>query len=217
MLRILLVDDHVANRNSLRIAIDSQPDLKVIGEAGTLQEALNVIAAQTPDVLVLDLNLPDGNGWALIEQLNTANTLPPTLVLSVCDEHVFARRLLSAGARGYLMKDAPLAQIIQSIHDVHAGHTVASAPIASLLMQEALGRDEPLPPTKPGTGLAALSDRELQICAMLGSGLRNKEIARSLGLSEKTIATYKSRLMEKLGVQSTPELIERHRALTASL
>jgi DNA-binding NarL/FixJ family response regulator len=162
--------------------------------------------------MVLDLNLPDGNGWTLVEQLKAAAALPPTLVLSVCDEQLYARRLMRAGAGGYLMKDEPMETILRAIREVRAGRIVASVSITNALLSEALGTDddESASPADDGN-LAELSDRELQIFALLGSGLRNKEIAARLRLSEKTVATYKVRLMAKLDVRTTPALIEHYR------
>jgi len=210
-LRILIVDDHPATRDGLRIAIVPQPDLQVVGEAATWQSALRLAHELRPDVMVLDLNLPDGNGWTLIEQLKSTKSLPSTLVLSVCDEQIYARRLLRAGARGYLMKDEPLAIVLQAIRDVASDELVASPSLTKQLMQEAIGGLEESIRTEPASGIGELSDRELQIFALLGKGERNKEVAAHLGLSEKTVATYKVRLLKKLGVSTTPQLMERFR------
>jgi DNA-binding NarL/FixJ family response regulator len=211
-LSVYLVDDHPATREGLRAAIAGEPDLCVVGEASTWKAARRFAVEFPPDVMVLDLNLPDGNGWTLIEQLKAAHSLPPTLVLSVCDEQLYARRLMRAGAAGYLMKDEPMAVILRAIRDVHQGRMVASASIATALMSEALGTAEESSAIDHGSShVAGLSDRELQIFALLGQGLRNKEIAARLSLSEKTVATYKVRLMSKLSVRTTPALIEHYR------
>lgn len=216
-IRIFLVDDHAEIRTSLKDAINCQPGMRVTDEAASCAEAIAKIQAMPYDVLVLDLHLKDGNGWVVLERLAAAKRLPPTLVLSVCEESVFARRLLAAGARGYLMKDAPLPRIVQAIRDVHRGLLVASEQVSSRLMAEAVGHLDGRTEDESETqSFGQLSARELQICAMLGGGLRNKEIANSLGVSAKTVATYKLRIMEKLGVTSTPELVERYRALGSS-
>jgi len=210
-LKIFIVDDHASTRDGLRTAIAAQADMRVAGEAATWHNALRLAQELRPDVMVLDLNLPDGNGWTLIEQLKTDKALPATLVLSVCDEEIYARRLLRAGARGYLMKDEPLAAILQAIRDVARGKLVASSSLTNQLMQEALGGNDELVRAEPAGELDELSDRELQIFALFGRGERSKEVAARLGLSEKTVATYKVRLLKKLGVSTTPQLIERFR------
>lgn len=218
-LRILLVDDHRAMRNSLKTAIAAHPDLLVVAEAATGGEVVPLVEKHRPDVLVLDLRLPDANGWVLLERLATTGSLPPTLVLSACDEQVYARRLIRAGARGYLMKDEPTARIIESIRLVHSGWLVASHAITSQLMQEALGKDapssgaeEPPPPAAEDDTGSALSDRELQIFTLLAQGWRNKDMAAKIGVSEKSISTYKTRLMRKLGLRSTLQLADYYRA-----
>jgi len=208
-LEILLVDDHPATREGLRLAIAAQVDLRVAGEAATWTAALRLAQELRPDVMVLDLNLPDGNGWTLIDQLKATGTLPRILILSVCDEGIYARRLLRAGARGYLMKDESLARVLQAIRDIARGQLVASPALTNQLMQEALGGAEEPSLRESADPFGELSDRELQIFALLGRGERNKEIAGRLNLSEKSVATYKVRLMKKIGVSTTPELMER--------
>lgn len=203
---VLLVEDHPATRDGLRAAISCQPDLVVVGEASTWRDAMQLAHERRTDVLVLDLNLPDGNGWSLVEQLGAQGTLPRTLVLSVCDETIYARRLLNAGARGYLMKDEPLATILDAIREIHAGRLVASRAISSELMREALQQSGPATSSAEPACTGTLSDRELQVYGLLARKLSNKEIATCLSLSEKTVHTYKTRLMTKLGVRTTPEL-----------
>ena len=196
--QIYVVDDHPLTRKGLCDAIRSEPDLQVSGEAVGFTEALEQLRARRPDVLVLDLNLKDGNGWVLLQQLQAEGRLPPTLVLSVCDEEVYAQRLIEAGARGYLMKDEPIALVLAAIRKILAGNVAVSDKVASQLIQ---------PSGKFGAkGLDDLSDRELQVYEMLCQGLGNKDIAVRLGISHKTIGTYKARLMEKLGVRTAPEL-----------
>ncbi len=203
--QIFVVDDHPLVRKGLCDAIRTQPDLAVCGEAVGWHDALDAIQALHPDALVLDLNLKDGNGWTLIEHLQNANALPPSLVLSVCEEDLYAIRLLQAGARGYLMKDSPIADVLAALRKILAGHVAVSDAIASRLLQSG-GQ-----PASEARSLEILSNRELQVCEMLSQGLGNKDIAARLGISPKTIGTYKARLMEKLGVRTTPELVERTR------
>lgn len=213
-MRIFIVDDHSEIRASLREAVNLQPDMQVVGEAASCDDAIARLMQATPEVLVLDLHLKDGNGWVVLERLAEARKLPPTLILSVCEEGVFARRLLAAGARGYLMKDAPLPRVLQAIRDVHQGILVASKLVASQLMAEAVGHlYGRVEHDGERQGFGQLSARELQICSMLGAGISSKAIACNLGVSTKTVATYKLRIMEKLGVSSTPELVERYQAL----
>jgi DNA-binding NarL/FixJ family response regulator len=210
--RVLLVGDHPATREGLRSVIKVQPDLAIAGEASAGFAASELAASLRPDVMLLDLNLPDGSGWSLIEQMRQGGCLPPTLVLSDCDELVYAPRLLRAGARGYLMKTASLDRILEAIRLVGAGHLAASPVVTSMLMARGLEIRDPLA-RKPGQAAPSeLSDRELQVFDLLGRGLRNKEVAGQLRLSQKTVATYKVRIMEKLGLRHTPDLLARYQA-----
>ena len=202
--RIFLVDDHPFVRLGQRTALEREADFAVVGEAGSVAEALACIPALSPDLLVLDLNLPDGNGWTLLERLREATALPPTLVLSVCDEVLYAERLLRAGARGYLMKNAPSERILSALREIHAGQLVVSTAVASRLLRDSLG-DEPEPAS--ASAGSQLSDQELRIFDLLAEGRRNCEIAEHLRLSEKTVSTVKTRIMKKLGATSTAQLL----------
>ena len=208
--RIFVVDDHPLTRKGLCEAINATEDLCTCGEAEGCREALRKIRDLQPDLLVLDLNLKDGNGWTLLEQLKAENLLPLTLVLSVCDEDLYAPRLLRSGARGYLMKDEPIARMLAAMRKILAGHIAVSDSLASTLIRNATGGVNP-ETASASDSIGQLSDRELQVYEMLSQGLGNKAIAERLGISQKTIGTYKARLMEKLGIRTTPELIERTR------
>ena len=195
---IFVVDDHPLIRKGLCEAINAEPDLCVSGEAEGYLEALRALCAEKPDVLVLDLNLKDSSGWALLQQLQSKKILPPTLMLSVCDEAVYAQRLLDSGARGYLMKDEPIDRVLEAIRKILAGHLAFSDAMTSSLLKPGAVKTCP--------SLVDLSDRELQVYEMLRQGVSNKTIGARLGISPKTIGTYKARLMEKLGVRNTHEL-----------
>ena len=204
-LKLFLVDDHPFVRLGLRTALEREPDFVVVGEAATFADALARIPALRPDLLVLDLNLPDGNGWTLLARLREAGALPHTLVLSVCDEELYALRLLRAGARGYLMKNEPTEHIAAALRDIHAGNLVASPAILAQLLRDTIGAP-PLAEVPPALG-DRLSDQELRVFDLLAEGRRNREIAAHLQLSEKTVSTVKARIMKKLGVHSTAQLL----------
>lgn len=216
-IRVYIVEDHPVTRDGLAQALDHQPGMMVCGESGTYAHALNALGVVRPDVLVLDLNLPDGNGWTLIDKLQARGRLPPTLVLSVCDERLYARRLLRAGARGFLMKDAPTERVLSAVRAIHAGQRVMSAAIHDPLIEEALGLGaKRAEPDMSRAGAGALSDRETQIGSLLTAGMSNKDIAVHLGLSEKTVSTHKINLMKKLGVRSAAKLADYYRTFQQS-
>ena len=202
---ILVVDDHELVRQSLCAAINGRPDLFVGGEASSQAQARELILAAPPDLVVLDLSLTDGHSWLLIEQLQAEGKLPPTLVLSVYEESVYVPRLLKAGVRGYLMKDTPITGIMAAIDRILAGHIALSDRQASRLIRQTTGS---LGTISAGElELNSLSDRELQVLEAIGTGLQNRQIAELLSVSPKTVGTYKTRLMEKIGVCTSPELM----------
>jgi len=199
--RILVVDDHPLVRSGLCNAIAETPDLEVCGEAEGWHEALQKTLTASPDLIVLDLNLKDGSGWSLIEQLQSQGEMRPVLVLSVCDEQVYAQRLLKAGVRGYIMKDVPIVYVLDGIRKILSGQFALSEVMTALVLENATS------PNPPVSSIEQLSSRELQVYAMLGRGLSSRAIADNIGVSHKTIATYKVRLMGKLGLRTTPELM----------
>jgi len=202
--RILLVDDHPLVRKGLKDAISAEDDLEVCGEAEGWRSALEMIQVQKPDLVILDLNLKDGNGWNLLEHLKPLPDSPPVLVLSVCDEEVYAARMLRAGAQGYLMKDASLEKLLEAIRKILTHHLAVSDAIATSLIQRATTSDPEKTETRE---LNSLSDREIQVMDLLRAGMSNTQIAEQMGISPKTVGTYKARLMEKLAIRTTPELL----------
>jgi DNA-binding NarL/FixJ family response regulator len=204
--RVLLVDDHPLTRKGMGEAIIAEEDLEVCGEAEGWREALELIKTQNPDIVILDLNLKDGNGWNLLDNLKPLSGRPPVLVLSVCDENVYAERLLRAGAQGYLMKDTSLDNLVKAIRKILTHQVAVSDAIATSLINRATLNQ---PEIEEKTELNTLSDREIQVMELLCSGINNLQIAERMGISPKTVGTYKARLMEKLGVRTTPELLIR--------
>jgi DNA-binding NarL/FixJ family response regulator len=204
--RILVVDDHPLTRQGLCEAFEAQNDFSVCGEAEGWREALKKTNSLNPDIILLDLNLKDGNGWELLRQFAAEGITVPVLVVTVCDEDIYAARLLQSGAKGYLMKDAPIDKVLEAVRKVLAGHIAVSDSIASQLIHTAMQGNGRL---SAASELALLSNRELQVYALLKEGRTNCEIAEHMGISQKTIGTYKARLMEKFGVRTTPALLIR--------
>lgn len=204
--RILLVDDHPLVRKGLEDAIAAEDDLEVCGEAEGWRMALKAIQSDKPDLVILDLNLKDGNGWSLLDNLKSLPDSPPVLVLSVCDEEIYATRILRAGAQGYLMKDTSLDTLLKAIRKILSHQLAVSDTIATTLIQRATLNDAEKTEIHE---LGTLSDREIQVMELIRAGMSNIQIAEQMGISPKTVGTYKARLMEKLGVRTTPELLKR--------
>ncbi|MGV9818683.1 response regulator [Nocardia xishanensis] len=196
MVKVFLVDDHEIVRRGVGDLIDLEPDLEVVGEAGTCAQALARIPSLRPDVAVLDVLLPDGNGIELCRELLSANLDLRCLILtSFTDEQAMLDAIL-AGASGYVVKDIKSLELIDAIRDVGAGKSLLDNRAAAALMAKLRSEAE----AKSGP-LATLTAQERTLLALLGEGLTNRQIAGRMFLAEKTVKNYVSRLLAKLGVE----------------
>lgn len=195
MIRVFLVDDHEIVRHGIAQLVDAEPDLEVVGEAGSVLEAGRRIAATLPDVAVLDVRLPDGNGIDLCRDIRSAHPRIACLILTAYDDDDALRSAVLAGASGYVLKDIRSRALTDAIRRVASGRTIQSAAVlrqaATTLQPDA--RAEP-----PGP---ALSMRESQVLGLIAEGMTNREIGARLGLAEKTVKNYVSGLLAKLGME----------------
>ncbi|MDO3646292.1 response regulator [Nocardia mangyaensis] len=196
MTTVFLVDDHEIVRRGVGDLISFEPDLDVIGEAGTYAEAMARIPALRPDVVVLDVRLPDGNGIELCrELLSTEPGLRCLILTSFTDEQAMLNAIL-AGASGYVVKDIKSLELITAVREVGAGKSMLDNRAAAALMAKL--RSEAEADTGP---LSTLTPQERTLLALLGEGLTNRQIAARMFLAEKTVKNYVSRLLTKLGVE----------------
>jgi DNA-binding NarL/FixJ family response regulator len=199
MIRILVVDDHEVVRRGLRqVLAEAFPDA-VLEEADRSETALGAIAGTAWDLVLLDVNIPGRSGLEVLEDAKRLRPSMPVLVVSAYPEEEFAVRCIRLGAAGYLTKNTASAELVAAARKALAGGKYVTARLAERLM-DVLGGDAPAAPHE------ALSSRELQVLRLVASGRTAKEIAAELHLSEKTIATYRARISEKLGVSTAVEL-----------
>ncbi len=195
MIRILVADDHEIVRDGLKRILTAAGDLQVAGEAASGDQALALVRAHDYDVVMLDMSMPGLAGIDLIKRLKAEKPALKLLVLSMHGEHQYAARALKAGASGYLTKDSAAEQLVGALRKIAAGGVhVSDAAAASLLASE-----------KRLHG--ALSDREFEVLRLLASGLGPTEIGERLHLSVKTVSTHKARILEKLDLGSTADLV----------
>ncbi|MGW0907083.1 response regulator [Streptomyces sp. NPDC002853] len=190
--RLLVCDDHIVVRAGLLALLGSAPDIEVVGEAGTGEEAIALAAKLTPDVVLMDLQLGEGMDGVEATRRITASTdpAPHVLVLTTYDTDADITRAIEAGATGYLLKAERPEELFAAIHAAAQGRTTLSPPVASRVMAR---MRKPLP---------TLTDRELDILAQLSQGLGNRDIARALFISEATVKTHLGRIYDKLGVDT---------------
>src|SRR5690606_22388484 len=195
MVSVFLVDDHEVLRRGLIDLLDSDPDLEVVGEAGTVAQAMARIPAAQPDVAVLDVRLPDGNGVELCRDLLARMPDLRCLMLTSYTSDQAMLDAILAGASGYVVKDIKGMELAQAIKDVGAGRSLLDNRAAEALMAKLRGADHQPDP------LAGLSDQERVLLSLIGEGLTNKQIAARMFLAEKTVKNYVSRLLAKLGME----------------
>jgi len=200
MLRIALCDDHPIFREGLKRILLQQSDIKVEAEVGSGAALLETMQGRHFDVVILDIALPDMNGLDVLKSLQASGKRAGVLVLSMHPEEHYARRVLKAGASGYLQKESPPEELLSAIRRIAKGGKYVTPSLAERLAVELEGNRDKAPHE-------LLSDREYQVLCLLAAGKGVKEIAQSLSVSAPTVSTYRARVLEKLGLTSTVELV----------
>jgi DNA-binding NarL/FixJ family response regulator len=201
-IRVLLADDHAVVRAGLKALVDAQPDLEVVAEAGDGRTALRLAADVRPDVAVLDFAMPDLNGAQTAEQLQGVSPGTKALALTVHEDRSYLKQVLQAGASGYVLKRSAAEELIHAIRAVAAGGVYLDPAMAGQVVGGFVGDAAPGGPSQ-----AELSEREAEVLRLIAQGFANKEIAARLGVSIKTVETYKARSMQKLDLNSRVDII----------
>jgi DNA-binding NarL/FixJ family response regulator len=199
MIRILLADDHALVRHGFRMILAAQPDMEIAGEAGNGREAVELAQKLKPDVVVMDVTMPELNGIEATRRLIELSPRSRVLALSMHKDNVYVREILRAGARGYLLKDSADADLIAAVRAVAKGEGYLSPGVSDAVLS-----DYRRHVTDP---LDLLTSREREVLQMIAEGKTNKEIATTLTLSVYTVEAHRGRLMEKLNLHSTGELV----------
>jgi DNA-binding NarL/FixJ family response regulator len=201
---VLIVDDHPIVRQGLSQLINAEDDLEVSGNAATVEEALQSLGDSYPDVVIVDLSLAHSDGLELIKEIRKETRHLPVLVLSMHDENMYAERLLSAGANGYIMKQAAADQLLIALRRVLAGGVYVSEHLGSSMIERIAGND----PKRTSNPIERLSNRELQVLNLIGRGKTTREVAENLTLSVKTVESHRQRIKKKLNLQTSAQLVQ---------
>jgi DNA-binding NarL/FixJ family response regulator len=206
MATVLIIDDHDIIRFGLETLIGSNPELTLVGAAGSLAEGLERIAQLTPDLVISDMSLDDAKGLETVRAVVQQQRPRHTLVLSMHDEMLYGEQVLALGANGYVMKESAHAVVVEAALAVLRGHTWVSPRLNAKLLNRLLQRSGALA-ASDAAGESALSLRELQVLEALRGGKTTKEIAFDLGLSARTVDIHRANIKRKLGLRSGAELI----------
>ena len=199
MIKILLADDHALVRQGFKMILSAQADMEIVGEAGNGREAVERAAELRPDVVVMDVAMPELNGIEATRRLAELSPRTRVLALSMHKDSVYVREILRAGARGYLLKDAPDADLVAAVRAIAKGEGYLSPAVSDAVLT-----DYRRHVTDP---LDLLTSREREVLQLIAEGKTNKEIATSLNLSVYTVEAHRGRVMEKLNLHSTGELV----------
>src|SRR4051812_35892195 len=196
---VLIADDHVVVRRGLQALLQHEPDLVVVGEARDALETLDLVDRLAPDVLVLDLVLPDASGMTVLKQLAERGAATRVVVLSIHREEAYVAEAFRHGAIGYVVKDAGAGELVEALRHAARGERFLSAPVPAALTDagDGLGPD----------GYSTLSAREREVLALVAQGLTSPDIGTRLGISPRTAESHRANLLRKLGLKGQPDLI----------
>ena len=194
-IRVFIVDDHALVRTGMRMILSAQTDIEVLGEAESGEEALPLVRRLKPDVVLCDLHLPGVSGLEVTERIVRCDYGTRVIVVSVLEDGPLPKRLLEAGASGYVGKGGDAQELLRAVRDVARGKRYLANNIAQNLALSGIGGD--------GSPFDALSPREMEVALLLTRGLRQEDIARRLSLSAKTVNTHKTRLFDKLEIRDS--------------
>ena len=201
--RLLIVDDHPMMRHGLAQLIGTEPDLKVAAEADSAGQALAAAAKTSFDLALVDISLPDKNGLELIKDLLAVRPGQLILVVSMHDEMVYAERVLRAGGRGYIMKQAGGEKFLHAIRQVLAGQIYVSEKMSARILEIFSGRSA----DPDGSPVQKLTDREFEVFQLIGQGIGTRDIAGQLHLSVKTVEVHRANIKKKLELKTAPDLV----------
>jgi DNA-binding NarL/FixJ family response regulator len=199
-IKVLIVDDHPVVRKGLWSCLENRPNIKVVGEAANGHEAIKQVASLEPDVVLMDISMPEMDGLQVTEKLHKDLPELKVLVLSVQSNREAVLRIIRAGARGYILKESSPDELVKAIEMVNAGEAFFSPPVARIALNQYVSE---LDETDPAS---RLSDREREVLVLIASGKSNKEIASDLGIGVRTIETHRERIMRKLSIRSVAGL-----------
>ncbi len=204
-IRLMLVDDHEVVRSGLRMLLEGEPDVEIVGEFGLAKEALDSLERLKPDVIVMDIGLPDLSGIDATSEVKRLREGTAVVALTIHEDEEYFFKMLDAGASGYVPKRAAPEELLTAIRTAAMGEVYLYPSMAKLLVNDYLTQESH---AEMGGGMDGLTDREQEVLAHLADGATNLEIGETLGISPKTVARHRENIMRKLGMHSRTELVK---------
>jgi DNA-binding NarL/FixJ family response regulator len=204
MIRVLIADDQALVRTGFRVILDAEPDLEVVGEAADGRETIDAVRTKRPDIVLMDVRMPNLDGIEATRRLAAAEHPPRILILTTFDLDAYVYEALRAGASGFLLKDAGADELLHAVRVIAAGEALLSPSITRRLIADYARRP---PPSEQPAALAELTPRELEVLRLVARGLSNGEIARELVLGEATVKTHVARIFQKLDVHDRAQAV----------
>ena len=205
MISVLLADDQQLIRTGLRLIIDAEPDLQVVGEASTGREAVGLAQLHNPDVVLMDIRMPEMDGIAATAELVELKIAAKVIMVTTFDPDEYVYDALLAGASGFLLKDTPADDLVAAVRIVAGGDSVLSPQVTRRLIDHFNSRARPLP--APSTSIDHLTEREHEVLLLMGRGMANSEIAEALFVSDTTVKTHVSHVLAKLGLRDRVQAV----------
>ena len=203
--RLLLVDDHAVVRSGLRMLLEPEADFEIVGEAGSGREALKAVAEMRPDIVLMDIGLPDISGIEAAAEIKRLHPETAIVALTIHEDEEYFFKMLAAGASGYVPKRAAPEELLTALRAAATGEVYLYPSLAKLLVTDYLAQDSA---ARQAEALDGLTDREREVLAHLADGASNGEIAETLSISPKTVARHRENIMRKLGLHSRTELVK---------
>jgi DNA-binding NarL/FixJ family response regulator len=204
-IRVFIADDHAVVRDGLRMILEAQEDITVVGEAADGRQAVDQVLKLKPDIVLMDIAMPDLNGIEATQQILNSSPSVKVVILSIHSSNEHISRALKAGALGYVLKESAGKEVVQAVKTVYLGQRYLCQKISEAVIGDYINLQEGAPARSP---LNRLSAREREVLQLIAEGKTSKEIGQMLLLSPKTVETYRSRLMVKLGIKDVPGLVK---------
>jgi two-component system, NarL family, response regulator NreC len=202
-IRVMIVDDHALFRCGLKLLLEKKADMEVVAEAGTGQEAVKKLCSCAPDIVLLDINLPDKSGSLIAKEILQKKPDMKIIILTMLDDEYYLQELFNTGVQGYILKNSTGTDLVLAIRSVYGGRQYVDPAMTSYVVNKYIGKSS----KKESDSQSLLTKREQEICGFFAYGFTNSEVAKKLAISERTVETHRSNIFSKLNLKSRAELV----------